>query len=162
MDSRDLPSGRLSMKTRRSRLEGGAAAEEAVRVVLSGILRGRASVIRVPGSGSGARRGDLEVVGADRRVLLRVEVKLRRSLREAARAARRAVRRYISREPFLPVAVVQEGDGWRVHLAGCDGSCEENALLLLSGPVAFGDCLRRAVEEAMASRGQLADGFLLP
>jgi hypothetical protein len=149
-------------KARRSRLEGGAAAEEAVRVVLSEILQGRAPVLRVPGSGSGARRGDLEVVGADRRVLLRVEVKLRRSLREAARAARRAVRRYVSREPFLPVAVVQEGNGWRVHLAGCDGSCEESALLLLSGPVAFGDCLRRAVDEEMVRRGQLADGFMLP
>jgi hypothetical protein len=135
------------MKTRHSRLEDGVAAEEAVRVVLSEILQGRASVIRVPGSGSGARRGDLEVVGPGRRVLLRVEVKLRRSLRKAARAAQRAVRRYVSREPFLPVAVVQEGDGWRVHLAGCDGDCGESVLLLLSGPVAFGDCLRKAVEE---------------
>ncbi len=139
------------MKTQRSRLEGGAAAEEAVRVVLSEILRDRASVLRVPGSGSGARRGDLEVVGAGRRVLLRVEVKLRRSLREAARAAQRAVRRYVSREPFLPVAVVWEGKGWRVHLAGCDGSCGESAILLLDGPVAFGDCLRKAVEEEMGN-----------
>jgi hypothetical protein len=135
------------MKTRRSRLEDGAAAEEAVRVVLSEILQGQASAIRVPGSGSGARRGDLEIVGPGRRVLLRVEVKLRRSLREAARAAQRAVRRYVSREPFLPVAVVQEGNGWRVHLASCDGSCGESVLLLLSGPVTFGDCLRKAVEE---------------
>jgi hypothetical protein len=141
------------MKTRRSRLEGGAAAEEAVRVVLSEILQGQASVIRVPGSGSGARRGDLEVLGAGRRVLLRVEVKLRRSLREAARAARRAVRRYVSREPFLPVAVVSEGSGWRVHLAGCDGDCGENVVLLLDGPVAFGDCLRKAVEGEMGGRG---------
>jgi hypothetical protein len=144
---------RARRKARRSRLEGGAAAEEAVRVVLSEILRGRASVLRVPGSGSGARRGDLEVVGAGRRILLRVEVKLRRSLREAARAARRAVGRYVSREPFLPVAVVQEGEGWRVHLAGCDGNCGESAILLLDGPVAFGDCLRRAVEREMGSRG---------
>jgi len=141
------------MKMRRSRPESGAAAEEAVRVVLSEVLRGRASVLRVPGSGSGARRGDLEVVGAGRRVLLRVEVKLRRSLREAARAARRAVGRYVSREPFLPVAVVQEGEGWRVHLAGCDGNCGESAIRLLDGPVAFGDCLRRAVEREMGGRG---------
>jgi hypothetical protein len=140
------------MKTRRSRMEVGAAAEEAVRVVLSEILQGRASVIRVPGSGSGARRGDLEVVGADRRVLLRVEVKLRRSLREATRAARRTVRRYVSREPFLPVAVVWEGKGWRVHLAGCDGECGENAILLLEGPVTFGNCLRQAVEREMGDR----------
>jgi hypothetical protein len=141
------------MKTRRSRPESGAAAEEVVRVVLSEILRSRASVLRVPGSGSGARRGDLEVVGAGRRVLLRVEVKLRRSLREAARAARRAVGRYVSREPFLPVAVAWEGEGWRVHLAGCDGNCGESAVLLLGGPVAFGDCLRRAVEREMGGRG---------
>jgi hypothetical protein len=140
------------MKARRSRLESGAAAEEAVRAVLSEILQDRASIIRVPGSGSGARRGDLEVVGPGRRVLLRVEVKLRRSLREAARAARRAVRRYVSREPFLPVAVVQEGNGWRVHLAGCDGSCGENIILLLDGPVAFGDCLRQEVEREVGDR----------
>jgi Holliday junction resolvase len=144
---------RARRKARRSRLEGGAAAEEVVRVVLSEILQGRASVLRVPGSGSGARRGDLEVVGAGRRVLLRVEVKSRRSLREAAWAAQQAVRRYVSREPFLPVAVAWEGEGWRVHLADCDGDCDEGTILLLDGPVAFGDCLRQAVEREMSNRG---------
>jgi len=122
--------------------------------IVAFLLRQEGAEVRLtPGSGSGRRRLDLEVI-REGKVVLRVEVKSSNSSdpRRVAQRARKALGRYHPVDaPLAAVWVAIAEKEWRVHSASCSGECAEREIAILAGgqeiSLLAGECLKNLERE---------------